>query len=89
MKVGAMIEIPAAVLLLPPFLRRMDFLSIGTDDLAQYYRAIGRADNAVAHLFDPMHPAVLQPTAPHHPRNGDRRRGASGGVRRNGGETQA
>ncbi len=55
-----MIEIPAAVLLLPLFLRRMDFLSIGTNDLTQYTLAIDRADNAVAHLFDPMHPAVLQ-----------------------------
>jgi phosphotransferase system enzyme I (PtsI) len=60
LKVGAMIEIPAAVLLLPLFLRRMDFLSIGTNDLTQYTLAIDRADNAVAHLFDPMHPAVLQ-----------------------------
>ncbi|CAG2139139.1 Phosphoenolpyruvate-protein phosphotransferase [Cupriavidus yeoncheonensis] len=60
LKVGAMIEIPAAVLLLPMFLKRMDFLSIGTNDLTQYTLAIDRADNAVAHLFDPMHPAVLQ-----------------------------
>ncbi|KWR90074.1 phosphoenolpyruvate--protein phosphotransferase [Cupriavidus sp. IDO] len=60
LKVGAMIEIPAAVLLLPLFLRRMDFLSIGTNDLIQYTLAIDRADNAVAHLFDPLHPAVLQ-----------------------------
>lgn len=60
LKVGAMIEIPAAVLMLPLFLKRMDFLSIGTNDLTQYTLAIDRADNAVAHLFDPMHPAVLQ-----------------------------
>jgi len=56
----AMIEIPAAVLILPVFLRRMDFLSIGTNDLIQYTLAIDRADNAVAHLYDPLHPAVLQ-----------------------------
>ncbi|EHP41508.1 phosphoenolpyruvate-protein phosphotransferase [Cupriavidus basilensis OR16] len=60
LKVGAMIEIPAAVLMLPLFLRRMDFLSIGTNDLIQYTLAIDRADNAVAHLYDPLHPAVLQ-----------------------------
>ena len=58
-KVGAMIEIPAAVLILPLFLKRMDFLSIGTNDLIQYTLAIDRADNAVAHLYDPLHPAVL------------------------------
>ena len=55
-----MIEIPAAVLMLPLFLKRMDFLSIGTNDLIQYTLAIDRADNAVAHLYDPLHPAVLQ-----------------------------
>ena len=59
-KVGAMIEIPAAVLILPVFLRRLDFRSIGTNDLIQYTLAIDRADNAVAHLYDPLHPAVLQ-----------------------------
>ena len=59
-KIGAMIEIPAAVLMLPMFLRKLDFLSIGTNDLIQYTLAIDRADNAVAHLYDPLHPAVLQ-----------------------------
>jgi len=59
-KVGAMIEIPAAALALPLFIRRLDFLSIGTNDLIQYTLAIDRADNAVAHLYDPMHPAVLR-----------------------------
>lgn len=59
-KIGAMIEIPAAVLALPMFLRRLDFLSIGTNDLIQYTLAIDRADNTVAHLYDPLHPAVLQ-----------------------------
>ncbi len=59
-KVGAMIEIPAAALVLPLFIRRLDFLSIGTNDLIQYTLAIDRADNAVAHLYDPLHPAVLR-----------------------------
>jgi phosphotransferase system enzyme I (PtsI) len=58
-QVGAMIEIPAAALALPLFLKRLDFLSIGTNDLIQYTLAIDRADNAVADLYDPLHPAVL------------------------------
>jgi len=58
--VGGMIEIPAAALALPVFMRRLDFLSLGTNDLIQYTLAIDRADDAVAHLYDPLHPAVLQ-----------------------------
>lgn len=58
-RLGAMIEIPAAAIALPLFLKRFDFLSIGTNDLIQYTLAIDRADNAVAHLYDPLHPAVL------------------------------
>ncbi|RJG04831.1 phosphoenolpyruvate--protein phosphotransferase [Noviherbaspirillum cavernae] len=57
--VGAMIEIPAAALTLPLFIKRMDFLSIGTNDLIQYTLAIDRADHEVAHLYNPLHPAVL------------------------------
>ena len=59
-EVGGMIEIPAAALALGPFLRRLDFLSIGTNDLIQYTLAIDRSDDAVAHLYDPVHPAVLR-----------------------------
>jgi phosphoenolpyruvate-protein phosphotransferase (PTS system enzyme I) len=58
-QVGAMIEIPAAALTLPMFIKRMDFLSIGTNDLIQYTLAIDRADHEVAHLYNPLHPAVL------------------------------
>ncbi len=60
MHVGGMIEIPAAALTLGPFLRRLDFLSIGTNDLIQYTLAIDRTDGSVAHLYDPLHPAVLK-----------------------------
>ena len=58
-ELGAMIEVPAAALTLPVFLRHFDFVSIGTNDLIQYTLAIDRADEAVAHLYDPWHPAVL------------------------------
>jgi len=59
-RLGAMIEVPAAALTIPMFLRHFDFLSIGTNDLIQYTLAIDRADESVAHLYDPVHPAVLQ-----------------------------
>ncbi|WP_461547430.1 phosphoenolpyruvate--protein phosphotransferase [Sphaerotilus sulfidivorans] len=57
--VGAMIEVPAAALMLPIFLKHFDFISIGTNDLIQYTLAIDRADESVAHLYDPWHPALL------------------------------
>ncbi len=59
-QVGAMIEIPAAAMTLKVFLKYFDFLSIGTNDLIQYTLAIDRADESVAHLYDPLHPAVLR-----------------------------
>jgi phosphotransferase system enzyme I (PtsI) len=59
-RLGAMIEIPAAALTLKIFLKYFDFLSIGTNDLIQYTLAIDRADESVAHLYDPLHPAVLR-----------------------------
>jgi phosphotransferase system enzyme I (PtsI) len=59
-KLGAMIEVPAAALMVRTFLRYFDFLSIGTNDLIQYTLAIDRADETVAHLYDPLHPAVLK-----------------------------
>ena len=58
--VGGMIEIPAAALAMSAFLRKLDFLSIGTNDLIQYTLAVDRADDAVSHLYDPLHPAVLR-----------------------------
>ena len=59
-QVGAMIEIPAAALSLPMFVKKLDFLSIGTNDLIQYTLAIDRADHEVAHLYNDTHPAILQ-----------------------------
>jgi len=59
-QLGAMIEVPAAALMLPAILKYFDFVSLGTNDLIQYTLAIDRADEAVAHLYDPWHPAVLQ-----------------------------
>jgi phosphotransferase system enzyme I (PtsI) len=59
-RLGAMIEVPAAALSVPMFLRYFDFLSIGTNDLIQYTLAVDRTDDRVAHLYDPLHPVVLQ-----------------------------
>lgn len=56
---GAMIEVPAAALSVAHFLPHFDFVSIGTNDLIQYTLAIDRADDAVSHLYDPWHPAVV------------------------------
>ncbi|OGA46978.1 MAG: phosphoenolpyruvate--protein phosphotransferase [Betaproteobacteria bacterium RIFCSPLOWO2_12_FULL_62_58] len=58
-RVGGMIEVPAAALALGLFTRKLDFLSVGTNDLIQYTLAIDRTDDTVAHLYDPLHPAVL------------------------------
>jgi phosphoenolpyruvate-protein phosphotransferase (PTS system enzyme I) len=59
-KLGAMIEVPAAAISVQAFLKYFDFLSLGTNDLIQYTLAIDRADESVAHLYDPLNPAVLK-----------------------------
>jgi len=59
-EVGGMIEIPAAALCAEAFAKELDFLSIGTNDLIQYSLAIDRTDDSVSHLYNPVHPAILQ-----------------------------
>ena len=71
LEIGGMIEVPAAALSLGVFVRKLDFLSIGTNDLIQYTLAIDRTDDSVSHLYNPLHPAVLHLIA-HTIRTGNR-----------------
>ncbi len=59
-KIGAMLETPSSILLCDQFAKHADFLSLGTNDLTQYILAVDRGNEAIAHLYDPMHPALIQ-----------------------------
>lgn len=59
-ELGAMVEVPAIAIAIEPFVKNLDFLSIGTNDLIQYVMAVDRTDAEVADLYDPTHPAVLR-----------------------------
>jgi len=59
-KMGVMVEVPALIYILEHIIGEIDFISIGTNDLVQYLLAVDRTNEAIAELYDPLHPSVLQ-----------------------------